>query len=343
MSSNQSGEGEIRKAIVEADLVDCMVALPGQLFYSTQIPVCLWFLARDKAQRPVPRPPRRDAVHRRPQAGHADRPRPPRADRRGHRQDRRHLPRLARRPTPTARHASTPDVPGFCKAATLDEIRAHGHVLTPGRYVGAEEVEDDGEPFEEKMARLVAQLREQHGRGRQAGRGHRGQPGGVGVWSTGVMSPTTICRSLPPARDLETTCRPAPLHRRQPGAGRAEGRRQPDPQPGHPDQRHPPAGGPAELGDREHRDHAGRALPAAAVEARPRRPGDEGGVALSDGAAAAATTRCSRRRPFDIDLMLEVCGVLRDGPARLRDEEPILIEDVGAGPVVYTPPRGRAT
>ena len=71
MSSNQSGEGEIRKAIIEADLVDCMVALPGQLFYSTQIPVCLWFLARDKTQRPLPRPPRRDAVHRRPQAGHA--------------------------------------------------------------------------------------------------------------------------------------------------------------------------------------------------------------------------------------------------------------------------------
>ncbi len=71
MSSNQSGEGEIRKAIVEADLVDCMVALPGQLFYSTQIPVCLWFLARDKQERPLPRPARRDALHRRPQARHA--------------------------------------------------------------------------------------------------------------------------------------------------------------------------------------------------------------------------------------------------------------------------------
>ena len=69
MSSNQSGEGEIRKSIIEADLVDCMVALPGQLFYSTQIPVCLWFLARDKQERHgVPRPPRRGALHRRPQA-----------------------------------------------------------------------------------------------------------------------------------------------------------------------------------------------------------------------------------------------------------------------------------
>ena len=71
MSSNQSGEGEIRKAIVEADLVDCMVALPGQLFYSTQIPACLWFLARDKQNGKLPRPPRRGALHRRPQAGHA--------------------------------------------------------------------------------------------------------------------------------------------------------------------------------------------------------------------------------------------------------------------------------
>ena len=157
MSSNQSGEGEIRKAIIEADLVDCMVALPGQLFYSTQIPVCLWFLAREQEERPLPRPARRDAVHRRPQDGHDGRPRPPRTDRRGHRQDRRHLPRLARRQG-AGKYA---DVAGFCKAAKLDDIRKHGHVLTPGRYVGAEAVEDDGEPFEEKMKRLTATLREQ--------------------------------------------------------------------------------------------------------------------------------------------------------------------------------------
>ena len=68
MSSNQSGEGEIRKNLIEADLVDCMVALPGQLFYSTQIPACLWFLARDQQERQVPRPPRPRALHRRPQA-----------------------------------------------------------------------------------------------------------------------------------------------------------------------------------------------------------------------------------------------------------------------------------
>ena len=158
MSSNQSGEGEIRKAIIEADLVDCMVALPGQLFYSTQIPVCLWFLARNKKNGALPRPARRDALHRRPQDGHADRPRPPRADRRGHRQDRRHLPRLARR---QGRRQNTPTCPASARRPQLEEIAEHGYVLTPGRYVGAEEVEDDGEPFEEKMARLAATLREQ--------------------------------------------------------------------------------------------------------------------------------------------------------------------------------------
>ena len=87
MSSNQSGEGEIRKAMIEADLVDCMVALPGQLFYTTQIPVCLWFLARDKKNHQTARPARRDPLHRCPQDGHAGRPRPPRTDCRGHRKD----------------------------------------------------------------------------------------------------------------------------------------------------------------------------------------------------------------------------------------------------------------
>ena len=113
MSSNQSGEGEIRKAIIEADLVDCMVALPGQLFYSTQIPVCLWFLTRNKGAsgvgrflprasgrmpRLLPRPAQADALHRCAENGDAHRPRPPRIDRCRHCQDREHLSRLARRP-----------------------------------------------------------------------------------------------------------------------------------------------------------------------------------------------------------------------------------------------------
>jgi type I restriction enzyme M protein len=157
MSSNQSGEGEIRKAIIEADLVDCMVALPGQLFYSTQIPVCLWFLARNKRNGRF-RDRRGDTLF-------ID------ARKLGTMADRVHrelldadIAKIAgtyhawRGDKDAGEHA---DVPGFCKHATLEDIRKHGHVLTPGRYVGAEAQEDDGEPFEEKMKRLAATLREQ--------------------------------------------------------------------------------------------------------------------------------------------------------------------------------------
>ena len=157
MSSNQSGEGEIRKAIIEADLVDCMVALPGQLFYSTQIPVCLWFLARNKRNGRL-----RD---RRGETLFID------ARKLGSMVDRVHreltdedLAKIA-----GAYHAwrgdkaagEYEDVPGFCKAAKLDDIRKQGHMLTPGRYVGAEAAEEDDEPFEEKMKRLTATLRQQ--------------------------------------------------------------------------------------------------------------------------------------------------------------------------------------
>ena len=156
MSSNTSGEGEIRKAIIEADLVDCMVALPGQLFYSTQIPVCLWFLARDKRNHRF-RDRRREVLF-------ID------AGRMGPLVDRTHRELTA---DDIARIASTyhawrgdgddayEDVPGFVRSATVEEIAEHGYVLTPGRYVGAEPQEDDGEPFEEKMARLSARWREQ--------------------------------------------------------------------------------------------------------------------------------------------------------------------------------------
>jgi type I restriction enzyme M protein len=161
MSSNQSGEGEIRKAIIEADLVDCMVALPGQLFYSTQIPVCLWFLSRNKENNRF-----RD---RRGETLFID------ARKLGTMADRTHrelldadIAKIAgtyhawRGDVVGAASAATyADIPGFCKSATLDDIRKHGHVLTPGRYVGAEAQADDGEPFDEKMKRLTATLREQ--------------------------------------------------------------------------------------------------------------------------------------------------------------------------------------
>ena len=161
MSSNQSGEGEIRKNLVEANLVDCMIALPGQLFYSTQIPACLWFLARDRKNHKF-----RD---RRGQILFID------ARKLGRMVDRTHceltdddIARIAaayhawRGEKEADRYA---DVLGFCKSAPLEEVRKHGHVLTPGRYVGAEAPEDDGEPFEEKMKRLAATLREQQAEG----------------------------------------------------------------------------------------------------------------------------------------------------------------------------------
>lgn len=162
MSSQQSGEGEIRKAMIEADVVDCMVALPGQLFYSTQIPACLWFLARNKN-------PGKGLRDRRGQVLFID------ARQMGVLVDRtrRELTDEEIKKIADTYHAwrgepdagEYQDVPGFCKSATLDEIRKHGHVLTPGRYVGAATQADDGEPFAEKMARLVAQLREQQAEG----------------------------------------------------------------------------------------------------------------------------------------------------------------------------------
>jgi type I restriction enzyme M protein len=155
MSSGQSGEDVIRRAMVEADVVDCMIALPGQLFYSTQIPACLWFLARSK----------------KPGGGLRDR--------RGEVLfiDARKFGTLVDRTrrefsgADIGRIALTygawcgrkgagayEDVPGFCKSARLHEIREHNHVLTPGRYVGAADVEDDDVPFAERFAELRTKL-----------------------------------------------------------------------------------------------------------------------------------------------------------------------------------------
>ncbi len=156
LSSNSGGEGEIRKAIVEAKLVDCVVALPDKLFYNTGIPACLWFISRDRRNNNFRN--REDEILF---------------------IDARNLGEMINRRNrelddvnDIARIADTyhswrnedggyEDEKGFCKAASLDDVRKHKHVLTPGRYVGIPDEEDDGVPFEEKMANLSAELAKQ--------------------------------------------------------------------------------------------------------------------------------------------------------------------------------------
>lgn len=169
LSTGTGGEGEIRKNIIEGDLVDCIVALPPQLFLTTGIPVCLWFVSRDKTGKKL-RPAGRDRrgetlfIDARQMGAMETRtlrvlsgvngfPASPDSD----------IGRIARTYHAWRGEANAgdyDDVPGFCKSATLDEIRKHGHVLSPGRYVGAPEIEDDGEPFEDKMLRLATELQE---------------------------------------------------------------------------------------------------------------------------------------------------------------------------------------
>ncbi len=155
MSSSTSNEGEIRKSIVEADIVDCMVALPGQLFYNTMIPACLWFVARNRKNGKF-----RDRTG---EVLFID------ARNTGEMVDRRHkvLTKDEIKRISDTYHAwrgeggKYEDVPGFCKSASLEEIRKHQHILTPGRYVGFEEEEEDDEVFQEKMERLISTLVEQ--------------------------------------------------------------------------------------------------------------------------------------------------------------------------------------
>ncbi len=157
MSTNQTSEAAIRKGLIENDLVDAIVTLPGQLFYSTQIPVCLWFLTKNKAAR-----------------GHRDR----RGEilfidarKLGHMVSRIHKEFSEEdiRQVANTYHAwrgqreagEYKDVKRFCKAATLEEVRNHEYILTPGRYVGIEDTTEDGEPFAEKMTRLTGELADQ--------------------------------------------------------------------------------------------------------------------------------------------------------------------------------------
>ena len=168
MSSAQSGEGDIRRSMVDGDVVDCMIALPGQLFYSTQIPACLWFLARNKSEMPFPRAGEGQGVRVRDRRGEVlfiD------ARKLGHLVDRTRrelsdedIAKIA--PTYHAWRGEKDageyqDIPGFCKAVKLEEIKGHNYVLTPGRYVGAAAVDEDDVPFTERFAELNARLETQ--------------------------------------------------------------------------------------------------------------------------------------------------------------------------------------
>lgn len=155
MSSNTSGEGEIRKNIIEADIVDCMVALPNQLFYNTMIPACLWFVSRDKKNHKF--------RNRESEILFID------TRNMGVLIDRRHRELSEEEITKIAStyHAwrgesgKYEDVKGFCKSVSLGEIKKHDYILTPGRYVGTAEIEEDNEVFEEKMKRLTSELGQQ--------------------------------------------------------------------------------------------------------------------------------------------------------------------------------------
>jgi len=157
MSSGQSGEGDIRRAMVEGDVVDCMIALPGQLFYSAQIPACLWFLVCNK--NPGNWRDRRGTVlfiDARKLGHMVDRTRKEFSD-----EDIAKIAETYRAWRGEPGNGAYEDVPGFCKSASLEEIKVNGYVLTPGRYVGAEAAEDDGVPFEERFAELQVVLEEQ--------------------------------------------------------------------------------------------------------------------------------------------------------------------------------------
>lgn len=172
MSSNQSGEGEIRKALVEADMVECMVAMPGQLFYSTPIPVCLWFVSRRKSPK---RAKETLFIDARKMGTLIDRVHRDLTD-----EDVAKLADTFHAWRGEKGAGDYGDVPGFCKSATIDEIQEHGHVLTPGRYVGAEEIEEDDEPFEDKMERLVSELTGQFAESRKLEKAIRSNLEGLG-------------------------------------------------------------------------------------------------------------------------------------------------------------------
>jgi type I restriction enzyme M protein len=188
MSSSQNSEGQIRAAMVDADVVEVMVALPGQLFFNTQIPACLWFLAKQKNRKGEVL-----FIDARKLATMISRVQSELTD--------EVIERIARtvaawrastssartepdtvRPEPVEGVEAQPyaDIPGYCRSVPLAEIAQHGHVLTPGRYVGAEAVEDDDEAFADKMQKLTEKLGEQMAKGAELDALIRQKLGGLG-------------------------------------------------------------------------------------------------------------------------------------------------------------------
>ena len=167
LSSNTSSEGDIRRKILEDDLVDCIVALPDKLFYTTGIPVCIWFFNRDKKHKGqtlfIDARKMGDMVNRRlRELSDED------------------IKKIANTYIAWQNEDGYEDVQGYCKVASIDEIKEHDYILTPGRYVGIEEVEDDGEPFEEKMERLTNTLANKFKKSRELEEEIRKQLGGIG-------------------------------------------------------------------------------------------------------------------------------------------------------------------
>ncbi len=170
MSSNTSGEGEIRKKIIEQDLVDCMIALPGQLFYTTQIPVCLWFISKNKKAVDASE----DFVKRRNRQGETlfiDAREMgsmiSRTNKELTTEDVANIARTYHAWRGEDKNGAYEDIAGYCKSSTLEDIKANDYVLTPGRYVGAADTADDGIPFEEKMNELTQTLFTQMAEGQE--------------------------------------------------------------------------------------------------------------------------------------------------------------------------------
>ena len=147
LSSNTSNEGVIRSNMLRSDVVECIVAMPGQLFYSTGIPVCLWIMRKGKNENTREKVLFIDARN----LGHM-------IDRRVRELSEEDIQKIADTYHSWRNNQGYEDVQGFCKEATIDEISENDYILTPGRYVGIEEVEDDGIPFDEKMTRLTTEL-----------------------------------------------------------------------------------------------------------------------------------------------------------------------------------------